>query len=270
VDESLWRGSGPEFSLSWCARQWALKVDDPCPGLSLAQADFPAKLLALDRLEVPGRRESGAFSSESLIGYERYRRSVRATYAPPAWGGLMVRASWLAAARDCVDLEVQVSASSVGELERLEVGVVSLLGCRSTDIRTVAPISIRARDTASLAKLGGRDASEGARCDIQVFSETRPLRPSLFPAPAGPDDLYYAEMAHPDDVSMRSSFESVPEGSGGMTGHSVRCALFGLSLEKGVVLRARLRGCWIQSRSPEQDAAALYQEFLGEPPPLGP
>ena len=76
------------------------------PGL---KRDTPTKLLALDRLAVPGRCDFEAFSAKTLVGFERYRSSVRATFAPPSWGGLLVRASWSAAAGDVVDLEVQVS-----------------------------------------------------------------------------------------------------------------------------------------------------------------
>jgi hypothetical protein len=270
VDESPWRGSGPEFTLSWSARQWALKVDDPCPGLCLAQADASTKLLALDRLAVPGRGDFEAFSSKTLVGYERYRTSVRATFAPSSWAGLLVRASWSAAPGDVVDLEVQISASSVGELEGLEVGVVSRLDFSPSDLRAVPPISVEARDGASLSEYDWRGSSATAPCDIQFFSATRPLQPSLFPVRAGAEDLYYAEMAHPDDVARRLSFESVPKRSTTAFGRSIQYVLFGLALEKGVVLRARLRGCWIRSLAPEQDAAALYQGFLREPPPLGP
>jgi hypothetical protein len=270
VDESPWRGSGPEFTLSWGEGQWALKLDGPCPGLWLAEADVPTKLLALDRLAVPGRCDFEAFSGKTLVGCERYRRSVRATFAPPSWGGLLVRASWSAAVGDVVDLEVQVSASSVGELEGLEIGVVSRRDSSSADLRAVPPTLVEARDTASLSEYDWRGSSAAAPCDIQYFSATRPLRPSLFPSRAGSDDLYYAEMAHPDDVARRISFECVPERSAAVSGRAIQYALFGLALEKGVVLRARMRGCWIRSRVPEQDAATLYQQFLREPPPLGP
>jgi hypothetical protein len=270
VDESPWRGSGPEFTRSWSARQWALKVDDPSPGLCLDQAEATTKLLALDLLAVPGRCDLEAFSRKTLVGYERYRRSIRATFAPPSWGGLLVRASWSAIAEDVVDLEVQITASSVGELEGLEIGVLSRLDFRESSFQTAAPISVEARESASIPEFDTRDSSIAAPCDIHFFSATRPLGPSVFPARAGLDDLYYVEMAHPDDVARRASFESVAERSAGFSGRAIRYALFGLPLEKGVVLRARLRGCWARSRAPEQEAAALYQVFLQEPLPLGP
>jgi hypothetical protein len=270
VDESPWQGSGPEFTLSWGSRQWILKLDDPGPGLCPAQADTRTKILALDRLALPSRCDFEAFSSKTLLDYERYRRSVRATFAPPSWAGLRVRASWSVSAGEAVDLEVQVSASSVGELERLEVGVVSRLGLTPSDLRAAPVVLVEARDSASLSDHDRRDSSEPAPFHIHFFSPTRPLRPSFFPAPGGPDDLYYAEMAHPDDVARRVSFKPEPEGSAAVSGRAVGYSLFGLELEKGVVLRARLRGCWIRSRNPEQDAALLLEQFLHEPPPLGP
>jgi hypothetical protein len=265
VHESPWRGSGPEFTLSWSARQWALRVDDPGPGLCLAQAGAHTKLLALDRLAVPGRCDFEPFSAKTLVGYERYRATVRATFAPESWGGLLVRASWSAAAEDVVDLEVQITASSVGELEGLEIGVVSRLDFRPSDLRTATPTSVEARDSASLSEYDSPGSSGAARCDVQFFSATHPLRPSVFPSIAGSDDLCYVEMAHPDDLARRTSFESAA-----VPGRLVRYALFGLALEKGVVLRARLRGCWARSQSPEHDAAVFYQSFLRQPPPLGP
>jgi hypothetical protein len=270
VDEFRWRGSGPEFTLSWSARQWALNVDGASPGLCLVNADAATKLLALDRLAVPGRCDFEAFTRKTLVNYECYRRSVRATFAPPSWGGLLVRASWSAAVGDVVDLEVQVSASSVGELEGLEIGVASRLGLTSSEVGAAPVILVEARDSASLSNYDRPHSTGRAPFDVQFFSASKPLRPSLFPDPAGPDDLFYAEVAHPDDVARRVTIEPKPARSAGVSGRAVGYALFGLALEKGVVLRGRLRGCWIRSRAPERDAAALYQGFLNEPLPLGP
>jgi hypothetical protein len=69
------------------------------------------------------------------------------------------------------------------------------------------------------------------------------------------------ELAHPDDVSRR-----IHEGTLPFT--TTRYALFGHDLEKGVVLRARLRGYWRPKTSALADAERLYAEFLGEPLPL--
>jgi hypothetical protein len=270
VDDSLWQGSGPDFTLSFGARQWILKVDEPCPGLCLDQGAKPTKLLALDRLAVSSRCDFEGFSARTLVGYERYRSSVRATFAPPSWGGLVVRASWWATALDVVDLEVQVTASSVGELEGLEVGIVSRVAWDSGDEQAERAVLVEARDSAWLCRNDTRDSLDGTSPERRLFSATRPPGPSLFRPPRGPDGVYYAEMAHPDDVARRVSFEALSTRSGAVSGRSIRYALFGLELEKGVILRARLRGCWMQSRNLEEDVALLYQRFLHEPLPLGP
>jgi hypothetical protein len=248
-----------------------LKLDGACPGLCLDRDDVPPKLLALDRLATPLRCDLEAFTAKTLVGFERYRTSVRATFAPPSWGGLLVRATWSAARVDFVDLEVQITASSVGELSGLEVGVASRYESVVTGEQAAPAVFVEARDLAASPRAFDEPASsEMSFPDITFFSHTNPLRPSLFEAPPGASGLFYAEMAHPDDVARRISNEPPPKQSATMPGRSVRYALFGLPLEKGVVLRARLRGCWIRSQNPEHDVAALYQEFLREPLPLGP
>jgi hypothetical protein len=256
--------------LGWNARQWILRVDERCPGLRLDDVHHQTKLLALDRLAVADRHDLEAFSTKTLVEYERYRHSVRATFAPSSWGGLRVRASWSFAAGDAVDLEVQISASSVGELEGLEVGVVSRLDSapRGEGVNTGTVVESLASVPRSPAH--GRVATAVSPTDAQVLSAYRPLRPSLVRAPGGPDDLYYAEMAHPDDLARRISREPVVDRSNTGRSVSIRYSLFGLALEKGVVLRARLRACWIRSGNPDEAAAMIYQAFLREPPPLGP
>jgi hypothetical protein len=248
---------------------WTLKVDEPCPGLCPETAPTLAKLLSLDRLAAPGRCDRDAFTSQTLLGFERFRNSVRATFAPPSWAGLQVRASWSIGAHDAVDLEVSVSATSVGELDGLEIGVGSQVG-PAPPAGTGVPVSyIRARDAAvALSSYDGRDPGPVVH-QLGVRSRTQALRPSLFAWPEGPEDLFYAEMAHPNDVARTISAAPIPDGPAIVTVRSTQFALFGLALEKGVILRARLRGCWIRSKTPGQDVAGLYQEFLREPLPLG-
>ncbi len=265
-----WLGSGPEFTLNWCGRPWTLVVDHAGPGLCREEGDERWKLLALDRLAGPGRCDHEAFNAKTLIAFERYRTSVRATFAPPGWGGLLVRASWSAAAGEAIDLEVQITASSVGELHGLEVDVTSREGSPCTEISDPPASRVEARDAASAA------LSYDGRESLLVLRRltTLPLAPShtpcLFPAPGVTPDLFYAEMAHPDDVARRITREPISEGSPASPGRWTRYALFGHALEKGVILRARLRGCWIRSTKPEADALAVYQHFLKDPLPLGP
>jgi hypothetical protein len=268
VEKREWEGSGPEFTLFWGGRVWALKVDDSCPGLCLSKGEIPPKLLSLDRLARPKRCDFHAFSAATLVGFERYRSSVRATFAPPSWNGLVVRASWTAVSGDALDFEVQLSASSVGELEGLEVGVVSRLDSAAVEESVQVPIFMEAHDWAVRADNDVCNPSHGS-LSHSYFSRT-PLRPSLYPAPGGTNERFYVEMVHPDDLARRLSTEPIPKRSATVPGRYIRYGLFGLAIEKGVILRARLRGCWIQTRNPEEVALALYEEFLRQPPPLGP
>jgi hypothetical protein len=68
----------------------------------------------------------------------------------------------------------------------------------------------------------------------------------------------YVEFVHPDD---RSPNEGAPRAGW------VRHSLFGHDLEKGVVLRGRLRAIWLADAA---DAASQLDRFLRAPLPLGP
>jgi hypothetical protein len=244
VDELCWNGSGPEFTLIWGGREWTLKVDGPCPGLCLSSSETPSKLLSLDHLAGPSRRDFEAFTPQTLVDVERYRSSVRATFAPPSWGGLRVRAAWSAAAAEAVDLEIQISASSVGELDELEVALVTRPG--------FPPI-------------------EQAGTPVQpVLPGPGPRGPSLWRAPWGPTDLFYAEMVHPDDLARRKRAQPNSGQEATSPAPEAHYSLFGLELEKGVILRGRLRGSWFRSSDPRAKLAALYADFLANALPLGP
>ena len=85
-----------------------------------------------------------------------------------------------------------------------------------------------------------------------------------------PGGRNYAEMVRPDDCSRRF-FSGVFEGGCPPDGAIwIRYGLFGHDLEKGVVLRGRIRGIWADSRSADQEARRRYEAFLSEPPALGP
>jgi hypothetical protein len=68
----------------------------------------------------------------------------------------------------------------------------------------------------------------------------------------------YVEMVHPDDRSPRPGAR--------LPG---RYALFGLDLERGVILRGRLRGIWLATEPVEAEVSRLFDEFVKEPLPLG-
>jgi hypothetical protein len=274
VPESHWEQSGPGFTLLWGGRLWVLKLDESEPGLRCDGDGASAKLLSLSVLRAAGQFDFGAFSPSTLTGFELHRDRVEATFAPSDWGGLTVRAAWSPAGVDAVDLEVQASATSVGVLFGLEVEVAShwmeLLGVPAAALAW----QVEPRDRRSAASsYDGREPAGVLRgmTTLPVADLSRAsCRPRLFAIPTTADPgLNYVEMVQPNDVARRI----IVEPAGQLPSHRssiTRYALFGHDLEKGVVLRARLRGCWIRSQTPEDDARRLYDAFLQEPPPLGP
>ena len=78
---------------------------------------------------------------------------------------------------------------------------------------------------------------------------------------SGREGWTYAEFVHPHDVSRR-----IHEGKLPFT--ATRYGLLGYDLERGVVLRARLRGLWLPKASAFDDAQRQLDEFLGAPLPL--
>jgi hypothetical protein len=216
-----WTGSGSRFRLQWGGRNFELVTDSERPGLT-ELSGRPGVLLGLDGLAAQGRDGAGALGKASLVSVENRLGRVEAVYAPEGWGALRVRAAWIPRSDDVVDLEVQLVASSVGDLKAVQVLVASDLG---TDVRTAG-----ASESPILAHLAG---------------------------PPGVASTYL-EMVHPDDSALRSGLPSAG-----------RYALFGHDLERGVVLRGRLRGIWLASEPVEAEVSRLFDEFLKEPLPLG-
>jgi hypothetical protein len=71
----------------------------------------------------------------------------------------------------------------------------------------------------------------------------------------------YAEMCHPEDAII----PAVAEAGGGV---KVTTWLFGRPLEKGVILRSRLRGLFALRENDHPLAEAALAEFTAEAPPL--
>jgi hypothetical protein len=270
VSESRWEGSGGRYALAWGGRTWTLDLEETDPGLRSETGNWCSNLLSLFGLAAHGRFETRVFTPATLVGVERHRSRVQATFAPPDWGGLIVRAAWSPVAGTGVDMEVQASATSVGELRAVEIVIQSQW--RRTDIADrLAGMSrsILARDTHSASlSYDGRESPENLR-----LTTVRPIAlttPYVFMPPDSDSGSYYVEMVQPNDVARRIRLEpSDPERQ-----HHERLvlqyALFGHDFEKGVVFRARLRAFWLAAQELGPDAGPLYEQFLNEPLPLGP
>ncbi len=263
------------YTLPWAGKIWRLRLDSASPGL--ARSDVPAGLvLAMAGLSSTDRRDLEVFDERNLTSVELFRERVQASYRPSGWGDLEVRASWgLTADGQSVDLEVQVSASSVGELRDVEVFVSSCPG--GSENRSIAKTRflVRPRNARSAAMTyDGREPSESL---YELTTAPVPRPGTKDPGPiilhSGSDDdpSGFLEMVHPDDLSRRIvTLEQRTQDTEGIA-VATRTALFGHDLEKGVVIRGRLRGRWFGT-SPDPDGVPALQEFahfLDAPPPLG-
>jgi hypothetical protein len=166
-----------------------------------------------------------------------------------------VQAHWIKSEGEAIDLHVELQARTVGRLSKLEVVILSALGALpdAGSHRSVEP-----RDIASAAlSYDGRENDVSA---LVTGPPGQPLEPWLAPR-TGREGWTYAELAHSDDVSRRSLEGRLPY-------HVVRHNLFGHDLEKGVVLRARLRGVWLAKASAMRDVERHFDAFRRESLPL--
>jgi hypothetical protein len=275
VFDRQWQGQGPEFTLNWAGREWNLDLSASDPGLRPIGDVSATKLLSVHGLAQAGRSDPNAFNSTTLVGFEHHHNRVEAVFAPSGWGGLLIRAAWSPTpAKEGVDLEIQIGATSVGELRGVEVGVRG--ECREPvgEPESARTIWIEPRDAAAAAlSYDGRESLHLLRA-----LSTLPL-PATSPSTLAPwisspterdPESFYIELVQPNDVARRIMVGPIGGDSSIRSAVSVRYALFGHDLEKGVILRARLRALWIRSKTPEHDAIALLEAFLREPLPLGP
>ena len=77
-------------------------------------------------------------------------------------------------------------------------------------------------------------------------------------------DLTYVEMIHPADFQHDAVGEDNPEGRTLRITHH----LFRTNLEKGVILRARVRGVFLSQQNDAKVVAQCYARFAAADPPL--
>lgn len=272
VSESHWQSDGDSHSLTWGGRVWTLRLDGPGPGLRCEGEPGIGPLLSLRGLAARGRLEERVFTTASLLGVERYRSRIQATYAPAGWDELRVRAAWSPSCDGSgVDLEIQASATSVGLLHDVEVLVQSQWGIAdpralsSPSERRVLPRDVR---SAALSYDGRETVSDLRRLVTLALSDQPRFQTVSTPGIAG--GLIYLEMVSPNDVARLIRAVRADSESPTAQPLELTYGLFGYEFEKGVVFRARLRGRWIRSQGSPADAGELYRQFLDEPPPLGP
>src|SRR3954447_6915268 len=145
----MWRKTASGFTVPWGGQLWTLGVDSERPGLRSNNL-LHGSMLTLEGAAAPGRNDPRALSGDTLSKVEMVRSRIEATYTPADWGGLSVRASWSPTFEaQGVDLEIQISASSVGELRAVEVIVASRFTERGNPAREPAALWVQARDPRS-------------------------------------------------------------------------------------------------------------------------
>ena len=247
------------YRAPWGGREWTLDPAADRPGL---RADGCGPLLSLEGVAVPDRWDPGALGGAALSGHECRHGCVEATYAPRDWEDLVVRATWSILGDDGIELVLQAVARSVDRLKALELRVAS-----------VQPVPEGEAVDRPLRWVEPRDARsagfsyDGRETDLTRLT-TLPPREEAFSVPRlidlG-DGLLYAEMVHPDDVTRR-----IREGGRTLAqAKSTRYGLLGHDLERGVVLRARMRAFLLRGDDASQRAHELLTEFIAEEPPLG-
>jgi hypothetical protein len=115
------------------------------------------------------------------------------------------------------------------------------------------------------------ESSHAPRFDAVLPDHDKPLL--LQPEEATPcllfrlpgEELSYAEMAHPADFqNSQLSLDEAERGPSMNLTH--RWSLD--HLEKGVILRGRVRGLWLARSNDQEQAAACYRDLVAAAPPL--
>ncbi len=274
MSQRTWQGSGSKYTFAWGNQHWILDLDTDRPGIRAANQSNDC-VLALESIAAVGRSDPDAFIRKSLVAVECLGHRVEATYAVENWGGLRVRASWCPTDLDeGIHLEIQVSASSVGELSGLEVFVVSRMGGNDNAARSPG-IRVQPRDRRSAGfSYDGRMATTELRqlttlplLDVTTLTDFSRI---AVLGPVQTDGVGYLELAHSHDVARRI-FQGVERTDGEVPAeYLMRYGLFGHDVEKGVVIRARIRGLWVAAHDFTVQSASALHDFLETPLPLGP
>lgn len=271
MNDVAWLGDGPVLTSNLASQTWRLALDDPHPGLAWSDTKNQARILTLDHIDAAGRRDPSAFAGPSLVSWARHGTRLEATFVPPGWPGLNVRAAWSPTAdRAGFDLEVQVWMTSKAVLRRLEIAVSSLWWRETENPTDRWAYQVEPRDARAAAlSYDGREPAESLQSLTTrpvPATSPRPLAPRSWPLASPLPGSVYVEMVQPNDCARRLIGE--PQDPGDHRTSWTGYGLFGHDLEKGVVLRGRIRGCWIASSQPSEEAARRYESFLNEPPPL--
>ena len=226
---------GPGGWRIWGGRPWSVRLDDPTPGLSPLASSPPVRLLAILGASVAGEPDAGIVPVEVVV-HEVAQGDVVTSYRVVVGGEVAIRAAWSAAPGvDGVDLEIEVGTRTVGLVRRLNL----VLGSQWPASSRVESLPVPGPEAAGSVLL-----PPAARSRI-----TR----AAFPDVPG---WSYVEMASPFGL-LDGPVDSQAAGT--------RYRYFGNDLERGVILRARIRGVWVPGVASAELAMRLWEQFADSP-----
>lgn len=218
---------------------------EPAKGIQKIQLD--AGLIHANLLGVLPERHVEASPEETYVRGE----DLVATYPPAAGRAMRIQVYWRchsAPHRLAIELQVSVQTDELGISTPVVVAsqIEAVEAWRLIDpaANCFAPLSL----TKNWQQLTPRD---GPGC-------------LLLRLPASP--WSYAEMIHSADFQQDSIRFGASDSSARLA--SIEHGLFPGTLEKGVILRARLRGVFLRASDATAEAAKDYLDFLRSPLPL--
>jgi hypothetical protein len=269
------QGDGTELILHAAGRPWTLALDAPRPGLFWSDEQSLVRLLGLRHIATTSRLDEQAFDASSLVSVERHRGRIQASFAPQAWDGLSIRAAWQPTpSGDGFDLEIQAAVSSTRIFRRLEVAISSCWNETAEHSVPAVAYRVEPRDVhAAALSYDGRESPSVLHA-LTTMPVPVTVPHSLPPIVVGDSGAIlgksYVEMVKPNDCAWRIIGEVHLGHLRARRVSSIDYGLFGHDLEKGVVLRGRIRGTWLDPGSPDAEIGRQHAEFLREPPSLGP
>jgi hypothetical protein len=176
---------------------------------------------------------------------------------------------WSATRPRQIDMEILVT--SIHSFERLEVLTASVASVPESGRSECLVKSNRWLDVPDAGTASWVVVPRDAAASAASFDGRQPSINDMMLVPPSPTPLVcyrpagqrwsYVEMSHPDDcarVLARRAGRRIEWGFG----------LFGLDIEKGVILRGRVRGVIVPRREDLRRAARLLRRFITEPPHL--
>ncbi len=252
MSHSVWQiDRGQQVELQLADFRAILQMTQPAQGLTDIRAgSYHLKATGVLGIEIPPSARAGA---EASCECRPRRACLVANYRESEDWPIRVEAAWHAAG----------PSAAHGALATLEL-VVSV----ETQLLDSRP-ELTLRSFCPVCQVSRLVAPEGPGFEPVKQGFPRAIKPDegpgclLFRLPPG--DLSYAEMVHPYD--FRDSRLQTDEGHAPTV--CLHHRLFGGSLEKGVIRRARVRGVFLRREDDARRAAESYARFVAAEPPLG-